>query len=558
VVITGDVTDNKLNSPCSGNQTNRDYTYQDVSHDCDFVSAELGGTIYPGSDADLGYYFEYSNDATFQCNEPRRPGYIKCARYPESGLLPVYGPPPPAGGGIDLNPVCIGLPCKGETLQDSLASALDLSSSLEQPREWFAHLVVTDGPRTVTGGTVGFVPADQVNPPLFDPRLSNPSGPGYQLKISCPSACPELQFYAPFSVHQTSGSDSGQLKLDANGWNPSDGDFTGTITGLKNIDYRVSATISLSTIQLTAIGYCATGDLGCSPQDFTLRGDVTTYGYVTGKGYYQPDFGGPLEDVRGGTWSLCYIDTNSTQCVDGSVVKSWAQSVGSALTWISVIPVAGEVAEPVAVAGLVTMVIANDPPDRYYKRRVRPARVAPVRLPAILGLSRRAAAAWTSVMGALDHASADGISFVSALQRYEGAVVAKDRKWTAIQLRATLGYGRDTVAWYQQAMSLLGADHRLLARSALGRKAVNTRAVIRALRAIREHGLSSALVQQLKGWGIDAATIRAIGKDTPISVPSGAGTLFGPILDPTFRSNLRSFTRALNTYLADLKVHRSI
>ena len=243
--------------------------------------------------------------------------------------------------------------------------------------------------------------------------------------------------------------------------------------------------------------------------------------------------------------------------MDGSEVKSEAQSVGTTLAWASVIPVAGEVAEPVAIAGLVATVIAKDPPDHHYKRTVRPARVAPVRLPAIPGLSHRAAAAATRVLNALEHASADGISFVSALQRYEGAVVAKDRKWSAIQLKATLRYGRLTVARYQEAISLLAADDRRLARSALGRKAINTRALIRGLRTIRKDGLPGALVQQLKTWGIDGATIRAIGKDTPISLPPGAGRLLGPILRQTFRNDLQRFTSALNRYLARLKQHPS-
>ena len=194
VAVTADVRDNKLTTPCSGGTTYEDY------QDCNFVSAKLGGSIYPGSDANLHYYFQYSNDPTFQCNQPHRPRYSKCFTYPERGSLALSGTQ--ASGPIDLNPVCIGRPCPGETLQDNM------SPSLQQPHEWFAQLVVTDGPHPpVKGGGVGFVPADQINPPLFDPRTSNPNGPGSQLKINCPSSCPELQFYTPLGFVQTSGSD---------------------------------------------------------------------------------------------------------------------------------------------------------------------------------------------------------------------------------------------------------------------------------------------------------------------------------------------------------------
>ena len=543
VVTTGGVTNNPPTSPCAGTPYNRDYTYVDFSN-CNFVSATLGGVVVPGSVAQLRYYFKYGTDPTFRCNNPLHQGFIECDQYPEpnGSSLPLLGIG--TGGPISLKLVCIGRPCPGETVTDRLSQSLSL------PHEWYVQLVVDDGHRPQTkGNVVGFVPANQVNPPLF------PLSGTFQLNIDCPNACPELQFNTVNgSIIQGSGSDQGTLTLT-----PSNGNVKGGITGLTNggILYNVTGTIGLSTIRLDAAGYCRPGGpLLCGrPQSFTLSGQVLSYGYDQQQltPTYLPEFGGVIPG--GGTWSACLTPTPN--CWSPNAVKSNANAISYWLTVAAFIPVVGQATAAIALAAstasAVMVVIANDPPDHHYKRVVRPVRVAAVRLPAINGLSHRAATAATRILSALQHANADGITFVSALQRYEGAVQAKDRKWSIIQLRTTRKYGRRASAWYQRAASLLVTDHQLLAHSPLGRKAVNPRALIRALRSIRKHGLPRSLAHELKRLGISARNIRAMGKYMATSLPPGARTLLGPILSPSFRHDLQNFTRALNTYLTGLR-----
>jgi hypothetical protein len=522
------------------------------------LTNNLTGQITPGFNSKpLSYYFEYSTDPTFACKNPTNPPLL-CYQYPESGTIAAPSGLPTWSGRVQ---VCIGGHCLHETPApvDHLSATIrpDPSGAARGPVRWFAQLVAvpTDGVGPpVYGGVVPFTPGGLINPPGFN--VSPTTDPGeYKLTISCPTACAELDNgHGPIS-----GSADGVLHLTL--VDRSAGRVSGTITDLGGparfyyTTYAVTGTIALSVIKLDVSPSGCSGDpelCGRPPPPFTLNGAVT-YGGPSGSGYdYQASFRGPIAGAAD-KWKACFTQYQGTCTPSSSSVKGGANAMSAALAFVALIPVVGEVAYTLAVVGAVTTAIGLDPPDRHYKLTVLPARAAPVYLPAIRGLSHRAATAATGVLSALEQASADGTTFVVALQRYEGAVKAGDAKWLAIQLKATLRYGRLTAAWSRRAATLLARDHHLLARSPLGWTRVDTRALKRSLGAIRKHGLPTALVQQLRAWGIDATTIRAIGKHVPTVAPPGASTLWGPILQPSYRGRLENFVRIINDYLTALR-----
>jgi hypothetical protein len=468
--------------------------------------------------------------------------------YPSKGTIPF-------SSSNGLVGACIGS-CPGETPE---VPHDYLSSTISQPQEWFAQLVATDGTDTVYGGVEPFAPGGLSNPPGFDVAPPGTSHGDYNMTITCPNPCADLATGSPGTTSAPrSGSVDGQLQLGladspggVHGYLAESGGFT-----RPPITYNVNGTIALGTITLkfscgiaSAVGSCDQPD----EPSFTLTGKVD-YGPCSlpkrgASECYQPSFAGPI--AGGGSWTACFKQAQGA-CVDASTAKDWASKAGAGLAFIGLVPAAGEV-YALAVAGAALTAIALDPPDPHYTRPVRPAGPPAIRLPRVQGFSRRAAAAATAVLSALGRGGADAITFVTALQRYEGAVNAAQPKWIAVQLKAALRYGHLAVVWYQRARSLLARYHRSLVRSPLGRLRVDIRSVKRSLRSIRKHGLPQALRRQLTASGIDAATIRAIGKQAPTGAPPGANTLWGPILQPSFRQQITRFTAALSAYLAALQ-----
>ena len=302
---------------------------------------------------------------------------------------------------------------------------------------------------------------------------------------------------------------------------------------------------------------CILGAESC--HSFRLGGGVE-YGKPPPAAHYEPVFEGPVPG--GGTWMACtHVQQPSSKCPGNPPVpdKSLANalSIGSGVVGLApvaeIVPVYGQLAATgLGVFGLITGLIAADPPDHHFEHVTHPPRIGALRVPVSRGVSRRQANAATRVFGAIAQAAASGEAFLAALQRLQGAATAVNPRWIYTQWSTTLKYGRQFTAACRLGARTIGSEREILIRSRLAKVTVPSSKLKRLLAAIRRHGLARQTVRQLSRWGFSAATIQAARRVTPSMPVASSESPLGAVLSPSFATNLTAFADGLDKYLGEL------
>jgi hypothetical protein len=337
----------------------------------------------------------------------------------------------------------------------------------------------------------------------------------------------------------------GTIRLRGSVWDPS----TGRPVGIDAI-YDVRGTAVLHTIELT---FLVNTDFSNHPvfPYFTLAGGDLDYGLPGGSGAnYLPSAAGPVDASSDDGWSLC--TQNFTGCTPLTTDKSVAKNIALVTGIAGIVPLAAEVSVPLGVFATIMGLIADDPPDHHYKHVSRPAHVPQFTVSQSPGVDRAAAKAASRVMTVLLRSAATGQALLDALQRYQGALQAHDRKWVRRQVQAAVKYGHQLAAMCRRLAADLRAKHRVLASSALGTRRISSRKLNRLLRSARAHGLPAAIVTELMRLGVAPPAIRRARKLLPARAPAKATTILGPLLTPTIRAQLGAASDDLDVYLAGL------
>jgi len=412
----------------------------------------------------------------------------------------------------------------------------------------YYQLVATDGKQTVQGALRSFYVENQLNPTGFD-MTSAPNGPGkYNVTIDCNSAsCP------PFSG---TSAQLAQGELEVEHYSHATGAFDGK-AGLSTVGhlgsrtqngisdaYRIEFSVD-GTVQLSEVALSFNQPSGSFLGPFSLTGRVA-YNCTGGAPGCFPDMEGYLG--AGDGWTICY--QNQRSCVPPtSAVKSGAHVLAAASAGLALVPT--PVSDGLAALGFVFDLIGLDPPDSHFTRITRPAHPRQIVIVGH-GLGRRAARVVKEMVGESTDAGATGAALLDAVQRFQGATAASNDKWIRLQAQAAIEYGHQLAFQCRRLAALLEADHRVLAGSPLGRLHASSREIERALRSARRRGLGRSLTRELESLGIDAATVRRLGRVLPRKAPHGVRTLLGQILAPNFAANLRALADALDRYAAGL------
>jgi hypothetical protein len=416
---------------------------------------------------------------------------------------------------------------------------------------WAYYLEAYDGSVAIKSPVETFLSGGAAIPPGWGP----PSKP--RVKIECPSSCAaivrETVAGLPF-IHFTTaqrGTEEGTLEVTR--FVPASGQFEGAVNwDIYGKDMTFEGSLREGLAYLSFHSTVSPGTLGTHYFDFKLGGAIFYNGFPGG---YSSGLEGPLEG--GGKWVVCFSSTAGTNCpgAPNAETKAIAKNLSDGSGYIGVaaaiLPGVDALDAGLAIFGVVTNAIAEDPPDPSYKQLERPRHLRAVVIRAGHGISRTAAKAATAVLNTLRKAAGYGQALVNAAQRLQGAMQAHQHQWMKRHLTAAITYAQSMASQCRALAQLLNTDRTLLSRSPLATFRLSAGQISRLTGYVRRHGLPARAVRELRELGLTPAMINNARKLTA-TTPHKSITPIHELLSPAFNESLMQLADHLEEYAETL------
>jgi hypothetical protein len=499
------------------------------SSTCDAPTIYFAGEIIPGSKPVTQYEFRY---APLTYTSPL------CDSYGQNCLpsqKEVGGSNPPTG------PIqaCVG----------QCPPPYGTVSRLPAFQRWVYYLEAKDGITDTKSTPETYLSGGLINPQQWEPAKE------LSLTLECPSSCPGIETQANFGVHAPfRGTETATIKVT--NFNRANGYFEGTVQfsawaggspkvhgqlaeGLANLNFETSL-----------------GPITSAFRNFNLGGAITYAGvnFDTTNGY-SSKFEGTTGN--GGKWVVCSGSAAGSNCPGrpNAETKAVAGNLSSGADIIGLgfatIPGLDLIDIGVGVVGVVTDLIAHDPPDPAYARIAVPPKLRPVVIRPGPRLSRRAAATGTRVLNGLREVAGYGEALLNAVQRMQGAIRARQRAWVARQTGAAIKYSLDMAKQCRSLAQALNSTRTVLSHSAIGRLRLSAKQVARGIQSVRRHGLPSRVMTELRTMGFTPEMIRS-ARQLVADSPHHAVAPFAGLLAPAFSEHLVQLANQLEEYAKTL------